>query len=162
LRLLFLWYSKLYIIITHAVSRRQEFAADELAARLVGSRPLTEGLKLIAGATFALEMYWSDEVVPLLRKNRYPSSIAEAFRCYLASPQITEMVSEYIQYELAEGQTDPYDTHPPLRERITALQRWPQGEIVEHDLPAITLVENVKGIETQVIRSIPRSVMGPG
>src|SRR5215510_3509530 len=107
LQIPFLLYGNIHFRVTHAVSRRQEYTADELAARLVGSRPFTEGLKLITGAAFAFDRYWSNEVVPLLRMNRYPSSITKEFCGYLASPQIAEMVSAYTKYELAEGQTEP-------------------------------------------------------
>jgi heat shock protein HtpX len=53
----FLWYGKVFLRVTHAVSRDKEFAADELTACLVGSRPLSEGLKLIHGAALAFNVY---------------------------------------------------------------------------------------------------------
>lgn len=40
----FHWYGKAFLRMTHAVSRRQEFTADALAARIVGCRSLIEGL----------------------------------------------------------------------------------------------------------------------
>jgi Zn-dependent protease with chaperone function len=40
----FRWYARMFLRVTHAVSRRQEFIADELAARTVGVKPLTDGL----------------------------------------------------------------------------------------------------------------------
>jgi heat shock protein HtpX len=36
----FIWYGKLFLRVSHAVSRRQELAADRLAAHVVGARPL--------------------------------------------------------------------------------------------------------------------------
>jgi heat shock protein HtpX len=46
----FLWYGNAFLCMTHVLSRHQEFTADALAARIVGCRPLIEGLKLIHGA----------------------------------------------------------------------------------------------------------------
>jgi heat shock protein HtpX len=46
----FIWYGNLFLRVSHAVSRRQELTADELAAVTVGARPLIEGLKKIHAA----------------------------------------------------------------------------------------------------------------
>jgi Zn-dependent protease with chaperone function len=146
----FLWYGKVFLRITHAVSRHQEFAADALAARTVGPRPLIEGLKLIHGAALAFNAYWGNEVAPVLSQGFQPP-LVEGFRRYLASSQITEAVSTSLDRELADGETDPYDTHPPLRERIAAVQNWPDRETLGYDLPAISLLGNIEGLETQLI-----------
>ena len=113
---------------THAVSRRQEFTADALAARVVGSRPLIDGLKLTYGAAYAFDAYWLNEVAPVLRHGFHPP-LAEGFRRYLASPRIAAALSTSLDRELAESETNPYDTHPPIRARIAALQNQP---IVKH------------------------------
>jgi heat shock protein HtpX len=68
----FLWYGKALLRITHAVSRRQEFAADEFAVCLVGSRPVSEGLKLIYGAALAFNTSWSNGVAPILSRGFHP------------------------------------------------------------------------------------------
>jgi len=47
LGLLFLAYGRMFMRVTQAVSRRQELAADELAARTVGSGPMIEGLRAL-------------------------------------------------------------------------------------------------------------------
>ena len=150
----FLWYGKAFLRVTHAVSRRQEFAADELAARLIGPRPLIEGLKLVHGAALAFNAYWSNEVVPVLNRVFHPP-MAEGFRRYFASPQIAEAVSASVHRELTEGETDPYDTHPPLRERVAALQSWPEGTMPEHDPPAISWLANIEDFEVRLVGSIP-------
>jgi len=43
LRMPFVLYGRLFIRVTQALSRRQEYAADQLAARLVGAQALTSG-----------------------------------------------------------------------------------------------------------------------
>ncbi|MGH8069870.1 MAG: M48 family metallopeptidase [Candidatus Entotheonellia bacterium] len=150
----FLWYGKVFLRITHAVSRRQEFAADALAARTVGSRPLIEGLKLIHGAALAFNAYWLNEVAPVLRQGFHPP-LVEGFRRYLGASQITKAVSDSLDRELAEGETNPYNTHPPLRERIAAVQDWPDRDAPGYDLPAISLLGNIEGLETQLISVTP-------
>jgi Zn-dependent protease with chaperone function len=149
----FLWYGMAFLRLTHGMSRRQEFAADALAARIVGARPLIEGLKLIHGTALACNAYWNDEVVPVLRQGFRPP-IAEGLRHYFASSRIAEVISKELDYELAEGEANPYDTHPPLPERVAALQNPPEGAIPEDDPPAISLLENVEECEMQLISAL--------
>ena len=146
----FLWYGKAFLRITYAVSRRQEFAADVLAASVVGSRPLIEGLKQSHGAALALEAYWANEVAPVLSRGFHPP-LAEGFRRYLGSLWITEAVSASLDRELAEAETNPYDTHPPLRDRIAALQSLPSRETLGSDLPALSLLGDIEGLETRLM-----------
>jgi heat shock protein HtpX len=80
--------------------------------------------------------------------------MAEGFRRDVASPQISEAVSSSVNRELTEGETDPYDTHPPLRERVAALQNWPEGAMPEHDSPAISLLNNIVDFEIRLVGSI--------
>jgi heat shock protein HtpX len=146
----FLWYGKAFLRLTHAVSRRQEFTADALAASVVGSRPLIEGLKLSHGAALAFNAYWANEVAPVLRRGFYPP-LAECFRHYLGSSRIAEAIAASLDRELAEGETDPYDTHPPLRKRIAAVQSLPDRETSGPDFPATSLLGDSEGLETHLI-----------
>jgi heat shock protein HtpX len=146
----FLWYGKAFLRITHAVSRRQEFTADALAARIVGSHPLIEGLKRIHGAALAFNAYWLNEVTPVLSKGFHPP-LVDGFRRYLGSSRIVEAVSSSLDRELAEGQADAYDTHPPLRERIAAVQTVSNGETTGNDLPALSLLGDIEGLEARLI-----------
>lgn len=54
----FIWYSKLFLRITNSVARRQEFAADALAARIVGGAPLISGLKKVHAGARAFDTFW--------------------------------------------------------------------------------------------------------
>jgi heat shock protein HtpX len=123
----FLWYGKAFLRMTHVVSRRQEFTADTLAARVVGFRPLIEGLKLTYGAAYAFDAYWLNEVAPVLRYGFHPP-LAEGFRRYLASPRIAAAISTSLDRELAEGETNSYDTHHFAHASLP----YTTGPIVEH------------------------------
>jgi heat shock protein HtpX len=149
----FLWYGKAFLRITHAISRRQEFTADALAARIVGSRPLIEGLQLSYGAAFAFNTYWRYEVAPVLRCGFHPP-LAEGFHRYLASPRIAAAVSSNLDRELEGGETDPFDTHPPLHARIADLQNRSDWEPPKHDPAAISLLGDIMGLETRLIRAM--------
>ncbi len=147
---LFLWYGKLFLRITHAISRRQELAADELASRTVGSRALADGLRKIHGEAAAYPAYWSNEVAPVLGAGFRPP-LAAGFARFLACAGVARAVSEKVEQELKEGRADAYDTHPALRERLLAIEKLPTGATPDRDPPAITLVENLDEMETRLL-----------
>jgi hypothetical protein len=146
----FEWYGKGFLRITHAISRLQEFAADALAARTVGAAPLATGLRTIHGAAGAFVPYWYSEVVPVLGQGFRPP-IAAGFTHFLAAAPIASQVTAAIEHEMRAGTSDPYDTHPPLRDRVAAL-----GDQAAHATPdtgprAITLLDRVDELEARLI-----------
>lgn len=154
----FLWYGRAFPRVSHAVSRRQEFAADALAARLVGARPLAEGLKIIHGASAAFDPYWHAEVGPAIERGFRPP-LAEGFRRFMAVPDVASGVASEIERALREGTTDPYDTHPPLRERVAALEALPAPHAdgaTAPDTPALSLLDDLEETERALIDRVVR------
>jgi hypothetical protein len=148
----FEWYGKAFLRITHAISRQQEFAADALAARVSGTTTAIDALKAVHGAGMAFEPYWHSEVVPAIQKGFRPP-LADGFRQFVAAPPIASNVVEALETEIAEGKVDPYDTHPPLRDRIAALEAEPpvSHNAGEDHLPAISLLDNVGVLEQALL-----------
>jgi len=99
LRLPFLWYGRLFLRVTQSVSRQQELAADALAARTVGVRPMIDGLRTLARGSIAFDVYWRQEVVPLLEAGFQPP-LAEGFSRFLALEPFAEV------NRLAAGEVD--------------------------------------------------------
>lgn len=150
LQLPFLLYGRMFLRVTQAVSRRQELAADELAARTVGAAPMIEGLRALARGSIAWNAYWRQEVVPLLEAGFQPP-LAEGFSRFLAEPDLAGRISEAADRLLAQQRTDPYDSHPPDAERIAALGALPPGPGGEEGPQAVTLVEGVAAIEPALL-----------
>ncbi len=123
----FRWYGAVFLRITHATSRRQEFAADALSARLFGSRPLIGGLRALPGLTEAFPAFWMQEIIPALNAG-YRPPLAEGFARFVAHPRVAAEVARVRDVALGESAGDPYDTHPPLPERIAALERLGAGD----------------------------------
>jgi hypothetical protein len=157
LRFPFLWYGKLFLLITHAISRRQELAADRLAASTIGARPLGEGLKKVHGAGAAFPVYVRTEVIPILDAG-YRPPFAEGFGRFLSESSIAKAVDEEIQSEMKTGKGDLYDTHPPLRERLAAIASLPPGDVPQPDPHAGTLLENLAELEAELFL---RTFQGP-
>jgi Zn-dependent protease with chaperone function len=150
----FRWYGKLFLRVTHAVSRRQEFVADELAARTVGARPLVDGLRSAHRVGPAFEYYWQGECTPVLTAGFLPP-LADGFDQFMKARHIADRMDESLAAELASGKADPYDSHPPLKDRIAAVAGLPEGpSTLEGDLPAISLLEDLPGLERELIAKI--------
>jgi len=66
--------------------------------------------------------YWNSEVLPVLEQGCRPD-ITDGFARFLAAPEIAKRVTEGIESEIAEGKTNPHDTHPPLHDRIATIER---------------------------------------
>ncbi len=143
-------YFQLFVRAIKLVSRRKEFRADELACLIVGRQPLIEGLRAIHGAGMAWPLYWQNEVLPVLGRGFLPP-IGDGFARFLTAPQISDGVSKSLEKNLQEAKTNPYDTHPPLRHRITATESLPELSAQEDARPATDLLDQLQNLEQQFI-----------
>jgi heat shock protein HtpX len=149
----FRWYGKLFLRVTHAISRRQEFVADELAARAVGAKPLADGLRTVHKAAPAFDYFWRSEYAPALQSGLFPP-LSEGFGHFVNVKNVAEKLDQHLQNQLSSGQANPYDTHPPLKDRIAAVAGLPEGPAFTDDLPAVSLLEDVPSLERELIIQI--------
>ena len=150
LQLPFEWYGNLFLRITHAISRAQEFAADALAARVVGSAALVQGLKAIHASSIGFAGFWQHEYGPLL-ENGFRAPFQRGFDAFMASPTVANSVATAVAQEIEAGKVDPYDTHPPLRERIAAVGAETDQPGWDDRAAALSLLEDVPGIEQELV-----------
>ncbi len=143
-------YARLFLRITHAISRRQEFVADELAARVVGAKPLADGLRTTRGVAPAFQAFWQTEVAPVLDAG-YRPPLVKGFGLFTGASFVTEAMQRTVEQEMASAETNPYDTHPSMRERIAALQALPPGPGADDDTPALSLLQDVPGLERKLL-----------
>jgi Zn-dependent protease with chaperone function len=115
------WYFIAFLRIINFISRHQEFRADELACIVAGAEPLEQGLRKIHGGSLAWKVYWESEIAPRVTQGCVPP-IGEGFSRFLSNPKIREQVEKGIELEIKQGKSNPYDTHPPLRERMEAIK----------------------------------------
>ena len=135
------WYWLLFLRAINFVSRRQEFRADELACIVAGPQSLVSGLRIVHGASLAWPAYWNTEVGPMLNSGFLPA-IAGGFSEFLAAPAIAKQVEKGIETEMREGKTEPYDSHPPLRDRVAAAEALPNQSQLEGQQSAWSLLED--------------------
>ncbi len=164
LNLPFLGFSALYLRITRAVSRRQEFSADALAARLVSSGAMGRALFESGRFDRAWGEYMEADVAPLLAAERRPP-ITSGWQTYLNSPEVRDALAdtEEREGERTTGRrtsAGPYDTHPSNLDRLRALG-FVDGSIPESvgtsNRPSAVAVENVDSLELDLLEAMTES-----
>jgi Zn-dependent protease with chaperone function len=147
----FIWYGKLFLRITHAISRAQELSADRLAANTVGAEPLSDGLRAIHRAAPASSYFFQSEVLPVVRSGFAPP-LVEGFAGFLRQESIAKQMDKILKADLTAPQTGAYDTHPPLAQRLAALKGMAKAKAPD-DSPALSLIENLPRVESQLTSS---------
>lgn len=139
----------MFLRVTQAISRQQEYAADEQAARIAGAQPTIEGFRKAPGIAIAFKAFWNTEVVPILRSGFYPQ-LAEGFSQFLTTRSIADSLVRVSEEIIKRQQANPYDTHPTLRERIAAIEALRVTDYVHDDTPAISLLNDVPAMEQEL------------
>jgi Zn-dependent protease with chaperone function len=134
------WYVPRLNAASAEVARRHELVADEVAAKIAGSRAAADALVVFeSGARFADDIHW-----PAIQISH--ETAAEPPRPY--SQMLTwnaRSTSTGVLDELFAGDTHPEDTHPSLRERFSRLE-----EPVRMPPPAARSAgEEILGVELQ-------------
>jgi hypothetical protein len=119
LHLPFEWYGLMSIRITQAISRRQEYAADELAAAVVSPEAPASGLCKIRGAAVCYPDYIQSFVLAMERGVLVP--FVSGFERLPGDAGASERLARFVERSIAEEKADRFDSHPPMRERIAAL-----------------------------------------
>jgi heat shock protein HtpX len=147
------WYFLLFLRAINLVSRKKEYRADELACLVAGRKPLIDGLRAIHGGSPAWPVYWNSELLPMVRDGVVPG-IAEGFTRFIFNPGIQSQIESHLAKELAEAKSNPYDSHPPLRDRIAAVQHIPERGLQENTLPARSLLDHADAVEVKFLESL--------
>jgi hypothetical protein len=69
----------------------------------------------------------------------------------MAAPEIADKLNESLRKNLEEAKTNPYDTHPPLRDRISATEKLPPFSAEQDTRPAATLLDDLKDLELRFV-----------
>lgn len=157
LQLPFVWYGKAFSRVTLAVSRRQEYVADELAARTSGAANLAAALRELERSSNAFGAYMRDEYAAVVNHGFRPPFV-EGLAQFRAAPRVSHQLDKLLAAAEAQGEAGPYDTHPSLKQRLAALAEVHDSSARRDDgLKAISLVDDVARLEALVIGSLLKS-----
>ncbi|WP_327728034.1 M48 family metallopeptidase [Streptomyces sp. NBC_00487] len=117
-------YAKLYIRATLSGSRRQEYAADTAAARIAGRDATASALREIPALDTAFGFYMNSYAT-LGAEARLLPPRGEFFGGYgrILSARQLELVG--LRTELPTDPTSPYDSHPPIADRVARIEALP-------------------------------------
>jgi heat shock protein HtpX len=142
-------YGKMYLRITHGISRQQEYAADRLAAGVAGSGPLAEGLEKIHEFAPACSAFWENEYMPILASGHY-APLVEGLSKFMEDPKVKLVSGKVLEEAKASAAVSPYDTHPPLKDRVDAIKGLPAAGVATDTSSAISLLEDVQEAEREL------------
>ena len=149
----------LFLTLTEAVSRRQEYRADQLAAQAYGTQAIADGLKKVSGVGPAFWSFYGNHMEPVLSAG-YRPPLVEGFRRFVEHQEIASLIDQTTEEELEKGETDPFDTHPSLRERIAALGD-PTELSPSDDRPVLGLLNNLPEMEQALFSDVVGEHNGP-
>jgi hypothetical protein len=149
---LFVGYARMFLRVSSAVSRHQEYLADRLAAETAGASRLISALTRVASGTRAFHIYLANDVMPVLGAG-YAPPLVDGFARFLAEPHIAEALSKGT--DTSQPTADPNDTHPRLADRIKAVEALLASEDVDHSGPAIDLLDNAMSLDQALLTYNP-------
>jgi Zn-dependent protease with chaperone function len=149
---LFNGYGRLFMKLTTAISRRQEYVADGLAARVAGAPAMRRALRQVTALAPAHQSYFANEVLPVLRSGFLPP-VTQGFELFRSAANIREATDRIVDETMTTGQTGEFDTHPTLRERLEALEVAAAGSDAEDDsASALTLIDEPESLGRDLLQ----------
>jgi hypothetical protein len=140
----------MYLRVTHGISRQQEYAADELAAGVAGSRPLAEGLEKIHKFAPAYAIYWQNEYMPVMGSG-YHAPLLKGFSKFLEDPKVEELSDKAMKDQEEAALNNPYITHPPLGARLEAIRELTVTASGTDTSPALSLIGDADVAERELV-----------
>jgi hypothetical protein len=94
-------YWKLFLQITHLVSRQQEYRSDELACYSAGSNAMAQGLERVHTITAVCQSFWNTVAGPALYAGYRPPHIRDPPGTLLSREQRTQRAANLLWMALA-------------------------------------------------------------
>ncbi|SER26612.1 M48 family metallopeptidase [Actinokineospora terrae] len=121
LRRLFLGYTKLYARVSSALCRRQELAADAVSARITGSDAAVSALRELHVVDHLWRIFTHRHLAAGWSAGYLPRSMFDGFAQLRATPEAHPVLDHVRQQDPQDVDRGPYDSHPPMADRIAAI-----------------------------------------
>ncbi|MDG6104144.1 M48 family metallopeptidase [Dactylosporangium aurantiacum] len=135
-------YALLFMLVQHAVSRRQELAADLASVRVAGRHAAAGALREVEVLDAAFGFYLTRFVQPGLQAGYLPEDLFGGFAEMLRA-RAEELSTLRAAAGRAAGEASRWDTHPPLAARVAAIMAAPETTAPVDHAPAHTLVADL-------------------
>lgn len=144
----FEWMLNQYLRITQAIARQQELAADEWAVRIAGKEAQAGALQSTGLHGSGFDLFIENELKPLMAMGVAPDNLFAGFRRFLVSAAWSSL-RPVVQEAMEKQTADPYDSHPPQRERLAHIDTLPDpsAPLPSDATPAYQLLRDPEKIE---------------
>ncbi|WP_250402504.1 M48 family metalloprotease [Streptomyces cellostaticus] len=133
-------YGKLYLRASLSTARAQEYAADRAAARIAGRDAIASALREIPALSASHDFYL-DSYATLGLPVRLMPPRGEFFGGFGRLLAAREEELARLRATLPTAPASPYDSHPPIAERVRRLEALPaDGRAAEAGGPALALL----------------------
>lgn len=132
-------YSRLYAMVAGASNRAQELQADAASVTAAGKAATASALRRLPVLSAAWEGYSEDYVSLAPAAGRTPELLV-GFRAFLGDEHRARRIAE-VQDKLIDAEpSSVFDSHPPVRVRVAALEKLPHVPPMTDDRPAWVLL----------------------
>ena len=151
-------YARFCLRSSQATARRQEFAADAAAARLAGPDALIGALQATPALTRAHHSYLSGfrDIGKELGLAPQAGQVYPGFQAFLRTDSWRRERQQLTDDPPRQRQS-PYDSHPPMSERVERLRQLPASTASTPDpTPAHTLLDRLPETCAMVVSARPK------
>ncbi|MET8233946.1 M48 family metallopeptidase [Micromonospora sp. NPDC005298] len=140
-------YSKLYLMVDNAASRRQELEADRSSVLLAGHDAAASALRTLPALGAAWGFYMRRYVEPGWSAGLAPDDLFGGFGQLLRArhDEMTEL-----RENAPDRDPSPWDTHPPIGVRVAAMADLPAGAVTSDERPAALLLADIDAAGRQL------------
>ncbi|UQI45608.1 M48 family metalloprotease [Streptomyces sp. HU2014] len=141
-------YARFYLRVTSGVGRQQELAADRMAVRVAGRDATASALRETAVLDAAHDFYQSRYAMLGVEAGLLPprGEVFGGLRHLLADPRRRSALAE-LRGELPADEESPYDSHPPVAERVRLIEARPDdGRGADPARPALALLRDAERV----------------
>ncbi|GII91619.1 M48 family metallopeptidase [Sinosporangium siamense] len=138
-RMVFSGYARLYLLVSQAVSRRQELEADRFAVAIAGREAMAGALRTIHVTALAWEVFTDRYLSMAGAGGRRPRDVMAGFQALLHDP---ERRSRLVEAARVPEKTSRYDSHPALHDRLAMLADLPDPGLRPDPRPALSLLRD--------------------
>ncbi len=142
-------YTKLYLLVSAAVSRRQELEADELSVRAAGRATAQSALRELPALDAAWGFYGA-QYVGLGWDHGYAPAPTDVFDGFSRMLHARAEEISTLRADAPPAEQSRWDSHPSIAARVAAMERMPDVVVTRDDRPATDLVPGFAARATQV------------
>ncbi|MET7392427.1 M48 family metallopeptidase [Dactylosporangium sp. NPDC005572] len=144
---LFTLYARVYILVEQAVSRRMEYEADEFSVRVAGRSTAVRAMRDLPVVDAAWDFFVGKYVTIGWDAKLAPRDVFGGFPELLRgrAGELAELRSE-----APPSEGSRWDSHPPIADRIRAMEAMADSGVAPDDRPAAVLLRDPAGLATRL------------